>query len=135
MRCTRSWTTRGRQRGRPRTKGARIDTPAELAAAGPGPTAPVTRYGTTARVTICERRCLWPGVFRSRPVRVIAVTEPGRRLVLVTIDMATPPGRSSPVTPAAGPSRSRWSRQSTRKPQSTQQTRPSACGYADQAGL
>ena len=84
---------RGRQRGRPRTKGARIGTPAELAAAGPGRTVPVTRYGKTACVTICEGRCLWPGVFRSRPVRVIAVTEPGSRLVLVTTDMAAPAGQ------------------------------------------
>jgi len=50
----------------------------------------VTRYGKTACVTICERRCLWPGVFRSRPVRVIAVTDPGSRLVLLTTDMTTP---------------------------------------------
>ena len=81
---------RGRRRGRPRTRGARIGTPAELAAAGPGRAATVTRYGTTAVVTICERRCLWPGVFRSRPVRIIAVTDPGSRLVLLTTDMATP---------------------------------------------
>jgi hypothetical protein len=98
---------RERQRGRPRTKDPRIGTPAGLAAAGPGRTAHVTRYGSTACVTICERRCLWPGVFRSCPVRVIAVTEPGSRLVLVTTDMATPPGRSSPGTLAAGPSKSR----------------------------
>jgi hypothetical protein len=84
---------RGRQRGRPRTRGPRIGTPAGLAAAGPGRTAPVTRYGSTAAVTICERRCLWPGVFRSRPVRVIAVTEPGNRLVLLTTNMATPAGQ------------------------------------------
>jgi hypothetical protein len=82
---------RGRQRGRPRAKGARIGTPADLAAAGPGRTATVTRYSKTASVTICERRCLWPGVFRSRPVRVIAVTEPRKPgLALVTTDMATP---------------------------------------------
>src|SRR6266571_1761646 len=73
---------RGRRRGRPRTKGPRIGTPAQLAAAGPGRAATVTRYGTTASVTICERRCLWPGVFRSRPVRVIAVTDPGSRLTI-----------------------------------------------------
>src|SRR6266704_2272048 len=83
-------TARGRRRGRPRTKGPRIGTPAQLAAAGPGRAATVTRYGTTASVTICERRCLWPGVFRSRPVRVIAVTDPGSRLVLLTTDMTTP---------------------------------------------
>lgn len=82
---------RGRQRGRPRAKGARIGTPADLAAAGPARTATVTRYGKTASVTICERRCLWPGVFRSRPVRVIVVTEPRKpRLALVTTDTAAP---------------------------------------------
>jgi hypothetical protein len=81
--------SRGRQRGRPRAKGARIGTPADLAA-GPGRTATVTRYGKTACVSIHERRCLWPGVFRSRPVRVIAVAEPGKLLALLTTDMATP---------------------------------------------
>jgi hypothetical protein len=82
---------RGRQRGRPRAKGARIGTPADLAAASPARTATVPRYGKTASVTICERRCLWPGVFRSRPVRVIVVTEPRKPgLALVTTDMATP---------------------------------------------
>jgi DDE superfamily endonuclease len=81
---------RGRQRGRPRAKGAKIGTPAQLAAAAPGRAATVTRYAKTASVTIHERRCLWPGVFRSRPVRVIAVTEPGKALALVTTDMATP---------------------------------------------
>jgi DDE superfamily endonuclease len=81
---------RGRQRGRPRAKGAKIGTPADLAAAGPGRAATVTRYGKTAAVTLCERRCLWPGVFRSRPVRVIAATEHGRLLALVTTDMASP---------------------------------------------
>ena len=82
---------RGRQRGRPRARGARIGTPADLAAAGPGRTATVTRYGKTATVTVHERRCLWPGVYRSRPVRVIVVTEPRRPgLALVTTDMATP---------------------------------------------
>lgn len=82
---------RGRQRGRPRARGARIGTPADLAAATPSCTATVTRYGTTATVTVHERRCLWPGVFRSRPVRVIVVTEPHKPgLALVTTDMATP---------------------------------------------
>jgi hypothetical protein len=51
----------------------------------------VTRYGTTARVSICERRCLWPGVYRSVPVRVIVVTEPRKPgLALLSTDMATP---------------------------------------------
>ena len=76
-------------RGRPRPKGARIGTPAQLAAATPGRAATVTRYGKTATVTFYERRCLWPGVFRCRPVRVIVVRA-GRRLALVTTDPATP---------------------------------------------
>lgn len=67
---------RGR-RGRPRLIGERIGTPAELAAARAPVPAELTRYGRTARVSICERRCLWYGVFSSRPVRVIIVTEPG----------------------------------------------------------
>jgi hypothetical protein len=82
---------RGRQRGRPRALGARIGTPAQLAAATPGMPLAVTRYGTTVTVTVHERRCLWPGVFRCRPVRVIVVTEPRKLgLALVTTDMATP---------------------------------------------
>jgi DDE superfamily endonuclease len=84
---------RGRQRGRPRAEGPQIGTPAEFAAATPGRAAAVTRYGKTATVSIHERRCLWPGVFRSRPVRVIAVTEPGKLLALVSTDMAAPAGQ------------------------------------------
>jgi len=51
----------------------------------------VTRYGKTTQVTVHERRCLWPGACRSRPVRVIIVAEPGRpSLALVTTDSVTP---------------------------------------------
>ncbi len=80
---------RGR-RGRPRSRGEKIGTPAQPAAAVPGQDATVMRYGKTARVTVREHRCLWPGVFRCRPVRVIVVA--GRRvsLALVTTDAATP---------------------------------------------
>ncbi|MGF6884807.1 hypothetical protein ABIA39_007012 [Nocardia sp. GAS34] len=80
---------RGR-RGRPRTRGTRIGTPADLAAATPGQQVTVTRYGRTATVTVHERRCLWYGAFRSQPVRVIVVREPRRpTLALLTTDMAT----------------------------------------------
>ena len=81
---------RGR-RGRPRSRGEKIGTPAQPAAAVPGQDATVMRYGKTARVTVREHRCLWPGACRSRPVRVITATEPGRPgLALVTTDPATP---------------------------------------------
>ncbi len=72
------------------SKGAKIGTPAQLAAATPGRAATVTRYGKTATVTIHERRCLWPGVFRCRPVRVIAVAGRRASLALVTTDATTP---------------------------------------------
>jgi hypothetical protein len=80
---------RGR-RGRPRTRGAKIGTPDQLATT-PGNTVTLTRYGRTTDVTIHERRCLWYGVFRSQPIRVIVVREPRRPgLALVTSDMHTP---------------------------------------------
>jgi hypothetical protein len=81
---------RGR-RGRPRTRGAKIGTPAQLTPATPGQAATVTRYGRTRTVTLYEQRCLWYGVFRSRPVRVIVIREPRRPdLALVTTDQHTP---------------------------------------------
>jgi IS4 transposase len=50
----------------------------------------VTRYGRTRTVTIYERRCLWYGVFRSQPVRVILIRELRRPdLALVTTDQNT----------------------------------------------
>ena len=56
--------------GRPRTRGARLGTPADLAA---GATAGarwratrVRRYGRTDTVQITEMVCLWYGSFRSR---------------------------------------------------------------------
>jgi hypothetical protein len=67
-----------------------IGTPDHLATT-PGDTATLTRYGRTATATIHERRCLWYGVFRSQPIRVIVVREPSRPgLALVTTDMRTP---------------------------------------------
>jgi hypothetical protein len=81
---------RGR-RGRPRTRGAKIGTPSQLPAITPGQSATVTRYGRTHTVTIHERRCLWYGVFRSQPIRVIVIREPRRpTLALVTTDPHTP---------------------------------------------
>jgi hypothetical protein len=81
------------RRGRPRRRGERIGTPAQLAAALPGEQVTLAIYGRQARVTVRERRCLWPGVCRSRPVRVIIVSEPGRPgVALVTTGMTAPAG-------------------------------------------
>jgi hypothetical protein len=80
-----------RRRGRPRVVGARIGTPAQLATATPGVAMPATRYGRTATITVHEQRCRWRGVFGSRPVRAILITEPGQKpLALITTDMHSP---------------------------------------------
>jgi len=87
--------------GRPRTRGARLGTPADVAAlatrANTWRTAQVRRYGRTDTVQISERFCLWYGSFRSRTVRVILVRDDkprtrggddrGYGLPLVTTDL------------------------------------------------
>ena len=86
------------RRGRPRLKGDRIGTPAQLAGAATWRTATVTRYGTTAAVQIAERVCLWYGTWRTDTVRVILLrdsrgnpggkTRPGGYdIALVTTDL------------------------------------------------
>lgn len=65
---------RGR-RGRPRTRGAKIGTPNQLGATTEAQMVAVTRYGRTRTITVYERRCLWYGVYRSQPVRVIVIRE------------------------------------------------------------
>jgi hypothetical protein len=74
----------------PRTRGTKIGTPHQLGATQPQ-TLTVTRYGRTRTITVHERRCLWYGVYRSQPVRVIVIHEPGRPgLALVTTDPHAP---------------------------------------------
>jgi hypothetical protein len=81
------------RRGRPRVRGAKIGTPDRLRR-GRGTRMSVTRYGRTATITVHERRCLWYGVFRAHPVRVIVVPDRSRSwLALVTTDPSTPAGQ------------------------------------------
>ena len=65
--------------GRPRTRGARLGTPTDLAASatarGRWRDTRVRRYGRTDAVQITEITCLWYGSFRSRTVRVILVRD------------------------------------------------------------
>ncbi|MGW0828673.1 transposase [Streptomyces sp. NPDC002845] len=49
------------RRGRPRLKGDRLGTPAELAAACGFALTPVNRYGRTEQVFLAECTCLWYG--------------------------------------------------------------------------
>ena len=87
--------------GRPRTSGARLGTPADIAAlartTNTWRSTRVRRYGRTDTVQITERVCLWYGSFLSRTVRVILVCDDkprtrggddrGYGLPLVTTDL------------------------------------------------
>ncbi len=85
------------RRGRPRVKGERIGTPADIARAGTWKTTTVARYGTSATVQIIQRVCLWYGTWRTDPVRVILLRDThqpsgsGYNLALVTTDLTTTP--------------------------------------------
>jgi hypothetical protein len=90
------------QSGRPRTKGARLGTPADLAATAVWRTTRVRRYGRTDTVSateVTEIVCLWYGSFHRRTVRVVLVRdnkprthdrdERGYGLPLVTTDLTS----------------------------------------------
>lgn len=93
-------TGKPRRGGRPRTIGAVLGYPKDLAAAttatGGWTTTTVTRYGATATVQVLDRTCLWYGAYRSRPMRVILVRDPARptragyELALITTDLTSP---------------------------------------------
>jgi hypothetical protein len=82
------------KRGRPRTKGERIGTPAQAAAGAAWRQATVARYGRTNTVRVAEVVCLWYGAFGKRTGRLIAAAEgtgeEGRQLLLFTTDLAAP---------------------------------------------
>lgn len=79
--------------GRPRLRGARLGNPAALAEHGPWRPTPVHRYGRTDPVSLLELRCLWYGVYRTRPIRVILLRDTDTTsydLALVTTDLTSP---------------------------------------------
>jgi DDE superfamily endonuclease len=79
--------------GRPRVKGARLGSIAELAddPATSWQPATVTRYGQHTTVDLASRTCLWYGTFGRQPVRLVLVRErPAARcydLALITTDL------------------------------------------------
>jgi hypothetical protein len=98
-----SWTTRLRKDaalhalppartgkpGRPRVKGDRLPSLAELAATAEFSQVTVTRYGKTETIAAAVVTCLWYSVFGSLPVTVVVVRDkPGAGLgiALVTTD-------------------------------------------------
>lgn len=98
-----TWTTRLRKdaalhqlppartgrRGRPRVKGSRLPSLAELAATAQFTPVTVTRYGKTATIQATTRTCLWYSVFGTRPVTAVLIRDQsadGYDLALVTTD-------------------------------------------------
>jgi hypothetical protein len=89
------------KRGRPRRKGDRIGTAAQIAKSGTWTTVSVSRYGATTTVEITEQVCLWYGVWRTDTARVILVRDTGRTtttstaggydIALVTTDLTATP--------------------------------------------
>jgi hypothetical protein len=82
------------RRGRPRLKGARLGTPADLAANADWRKVTVTRYDRHEQAWVAQRRCLWYGAFGGQQVRIVLVREVGRKhehggydLALVTTDL------------------------------------------------
>jgi hypothetical protein len=85
------------KRGRPRVKGGKLGTAADLAATAAFTKTTVERYGRTDTVYLATVTCLWYGVFRARTVRVVLLREAdttrsrGYDLALVTTDTDAPP--------------------------------------------
>jgi hypothetical protein len=102
--------------GRSRTKGTRLGTATDLAAAAVWRTTRVRRYGRADSVQIAEITCLWYGSFHAQTVRVVLVrdTKPRTRdgddrgygLPLVTTDLTSQPKTWWPATRPAGRSKS-----------------------------
>lgn len=106
-----TWTTRLRKdaalyglpgprtgrRGRPRVKGPRLPSLAQLAETASFTPVTVTRYGRTATIHAAVITCLWHRVFGSRTVQVILVRDranSGYDIALATTDTAASPAQA-----------------------------------------
>jgi hypothetical protein len=78
-------------RGRPRSKGPRLGTPAQVGAAATWAAATVRIYGRAQATQLAEAPCLWYGSFHTRPVRLILARTPASTLALITTDLTTTP--------------------------------------------
>ena len=95
-------------RGRPRLKGHRLGTPAEIAATAGWRRVRICRYGRVDTVEIAQTPSIWYGAFGNTAGRVVLVREPDGEKVLAIFTTRTPtavPKRSAPATPTAGRSR------------------------------
>jgi len=84
------------RRGRPRTRGDRLGTADDLAAAASWATVTITAYGRPQVRHVAEVTCLWYGSWHARTVRLILArdqhTTSGYDLALITTDLAAAPG-------------------------------------------
>ncbi|MGB8505337.1 IS701 family transposase [Mycobacterium sp.] len=76
------------KRGRPRLKGERLGTPAEIAATAPWRRVSVDRYGRSDTVEIAVIDTIWYGPFGNTPGHTVLVREPGgqKMLAIFTTD-------------------------------------------------
>jgi hypothetical protein len=81
---------RVRKPGRPPRKGARLGTPADLAAAADWEPAVIRAYGRDQAQDLAEVTCLWYGCLDTATVRVILARSARATLALVTTDLDTP---------------------------------------------
>lgn len=83
------------KRGRPKLKGERIGTPADIARSATWKPVMATRYGTTSTVQIADVVCLWYGTWRTDTVRVVLVRETATTIdydiAMVTTDLTATP--------------------------------------------
>jgi DDE superfamily endonuclease len=82
------------RRGRPRLRGDRLGTPADLAGRAAFGDVEVLRYGRRARVAIATVTCLWWEPLHTRPCRVVLLRErhpAGYDLALLSTDLTSPP--------------------------------------------
>jgi DDE superfamily endonuclease len=80
------------KRGRPRKKGARLGTPAQIAAGAAWQAVTVRTYGKTRTVQAAVTEALWHGSFKDTPGQLVLVKDPGSGkpydLALFTLDRA-----------------------------------------------
>ena len=80
------------KRGRPRKKGARLGTPAQIAAGASWQAVTVRTYGKTRTMQAAVTGALWHGSFKDTPGQLVLVKDPGSGkpydLALFTLDTA-----------------------------------------------
>jgi DDE superfamily endonuclease len=80
------------KRGRPRLKGHRLGTPAEIAASATWRHATITRYGRAVIVEIADIPSIWYGAFGNTEGRTVLVRDPGANRVLAIFTTDTDGG-------------------------------------------